>query len=354
MHNFTKTLLTGLALTLGACDADDIDDIGDIGDETSEFRPGVGTFSMNTSFIGGHDYDELNLLGALRKGVRLNKVCLANANKTCLVLNTGSKGIAPDKLWVTASQLFGKKNDVTYQGIDFNKSRWYLDLDHNRDGVIDSTIQLVLDNAKPAKTVAPTPVVYWNYYWAYDSKTATGLITKYIVQSEAPTPMCEIDPDTGSLGSVLLEETTIDTSPTTKGLVEYAPNVMFVACHSGASGKAPGGFGYAMHDLGQKVYTNVIRLIRADYGNNGTSFTAPGQKLTVTDDLVINKQYDSGYKLEGLLSLDAGWLCIYQPRMVTQADVLAANPTVPICDSRAVVGDWFGGVLSNVMTQPVP
>jgi len=195
--------------------------------------------------------------------------------------------------------------------------------------------------------------VFWNYFWAFDSKTATGQLPKYIEQSELPTPLCEVDTETGSLGSVLLEDTSIDTSPTTKAVVEYVSNSMFVACHSGAAGKALHGWNYPMHKLGQKVYTNVLRIIRGDYGNNGMSFTAPGQKLAVSDELSINYQYDPSLKLEGLVSLEKGWLCIYQPRMASLADVLAVNPNLPLCDGSEKLGDSFGGVVSDVMTQPV-
>lgn len=353
MHNFTKTLLTSLALTLAACDEPGADLGEDFGEGATEFRPGVGGFQLNTSFIGGHDYAELDLAGAFHKSVKLTKVCLADTNRTCLYPGVASKGVVPDRLWVEKSQLMGQKQDMVFKGKDFARSRWFLSLDHNRDGVIDSTVQLVINGVEIAKTVAPTPMVYWNYFWAFDSKTATGLLPKFIEQSEIPTPMCEVDADTGSLASVLLEDTSIDTSPTTKAIVEHVPNSMFVACHSGAAGKATVGWNYALYDVGNKVYTNIIRIMRADYGNDGMSFTAPGQKLTVTDDLSINKEWDPSLKLEGLISLDAGWLCIFQPRMVSLADVLAANPNISICDGSEELGDTFNGVVSNVVTQPL-
>ena len=350
MNNLTKIFLTSMALTLGACD-EPAEFGDDFGDGAIAFRP-LG-FNLNTSFMGGHDYDELNLVGAFHKSVRLDKVCLSVGNNPCLSPGVAAKGTPQDELWVQDSQLFGKRIDTVYKGKDFNNSRWYVELDHNRDGAIDSTIQLVLISAKGSKTLAATPVPFWNYYWAYDSMTATGLVTKYIKQEESPTPMCEVDPDTGSLGSVLLANTHIDTSATTKGLVEEVPHSMFVACHSGAAGKAPIGWNYVMHDVGRLAYENVIRMIRADYNNDGQSFTAPGEKLTVTDDRMINKQYDAAFKLEGLISLEKGWLCVFAPRMVDIADVVGAYPNITICDEKASLGDSVGGVVSNVMTQPV-
>jgi len=353
MTTFTKIFLTSLALTLGACDSDDVGDFGeDFGDDEIAFRP-VGSFRLNTSFMGGHDYDELDLVGKFHKNVKLTKVCLNVGNKPCLTPGPAPKGSQPDELWITDSQLFGKKGDTIYNGKDFSNSRWYVELDHDRDSFIDSTIQLVLLSAKASKTLAATPVPFWNYNWAYDSMTATGLVTKYIKQQEAPTPMCEVDPDTGSLGSVLLADTHIDTSATTKGLVEEVPHSMFVACHSGAAGKAPIGWNYVMHDVGRLAYENVIRIIRADYNNDGQSFTEPGEKLTVTDDRLINKEYDPAFKLEGLISLEKGWLCVFAPRMADLADVVAAYPNITICDEKASVGDSVGGTVSNVMTQSV-
>ena len=353
MNTFTKILLTSVALTLAACDPDDLGD-ADFGDEASEFRPGFGSYSLNTSFIGGHDYDELDLMGAFHEFVKVKKVCLSVGNKPCLFPGVATKGTIPDRLWVEKSQLFGKKGDQLFKGKDFAMSRWFLELDHDRNGVIDSTIELEISNVKAQMTVATIPVEFWNYAWAFDSKTATGLVSKFIEQQPTPTPMCEVDPDTGSLDSVLLENTHLDTSPTTKGIVEFRENSMFVACHSSASGKLPGDWGYAMHDVGRKAYTNLIRAVRADYGNDGKSFTKPGQVVAVTDDLGVNKDHDGALQLEGLISLESGWLCVYVPRLVPLADVVAAYPNITICDERAIVGDTVNGTVSNMMIQPVP
>jgi len=337
MHIFTKTLLTSLALTLAACDEPGAEFGADFGDEATAFRPIAGGFSLNTSFIGGQDYGEMNLKGVPHKSIRLTQVCLS-IERICI--STTNKGEA---LWVEKGEIFGLKNGTIFRGTQFTNSRWYLELDHNRDGVKDSTIQSVILKASPNKTVQ-TSISYWDYTWAYDSKTATGLVTKYIEQKETATPMCEVDVESGSIASIVLENTSIDTSPTTKALVEDVADSMFIACHSGASGKAPT-WGYVLHDLGHLGYTNVLRLIRADYCNTGESFTEPGQTLAVTDNLDISKQYDATYALEGMASFAKGWVCLDKPRLVDLADVHNA------CDIPACKDMVFGDPDVDIMTQ---
>jgi hypothetical protein len=333
MHNLTKTLLTSLALTLGACD-EPTELGGDFGDEATAFRP-TG-FNLNTSFIGGQDYGELDLKGLWHKYARVTMVCLSERG-VCIYPSKG------DALWVEAGEIMAAKNGVKYRGTSFSGSRWYLDLDHDRDGVKDSTIQTLIQKASANKTVQ-TSVPYWDYTWAYDSKTAAGLVTKYVKQQEAPTPMCEVDVDTGSIASIALENTSIDTTPTTKAIVENIPNSMFVACHSGAAGKAPT-WGYVLYKVGHKAYTNVLRVIRADYCNTGMSFTAPGQKVAVTDDIVISDQFDASYTLEGMASMADGWLCLEQPRLVNLAEVTG------VCAIPACKDTNFGDPGVDIMTQ---
>lgn len=328
MQNFTKLFLTSLALTLAACDAGDLAD--DFGDEATEFRPGpYGGISLNTSFLGGMDNGEMNLMGKVHKDIRLTKVCMAGRHSVCILPGK-------DSLWVEAGQILGQKGGVTYKGADFTNSRWYLEVDYDRDGVVDSTVENVITAAAPNATVQ-TDIPYWDYSWAYDSKTATGLLTKFIKVSETPTPVCEVDVDTGSVGSVVLEHTSIDTSVTTSAIVEKVPDVMFIACHSGAAGKAPT-WGYVLYNLGHKRYTNVLRVIRADYCNSGESFTEPGQKVAVTDVLGISDQYDAAYKTEGLASIMDGWMCLDRPRLADLGDVTSAC-AIPACGEKAKLGD---------------
>ena len=326
MQNFTKLFLTSLALTLAACDTGDLG--ADFGNEATEFRPGgLGGFNLNTSFLGGMEHGEVDLMGKVHKDVRLTQVCMYGRHGVCIFPGK-------DSLWVEAGEIIGQKGGVTYRGEYFIKSRWYLELDYDRDGVVDSTVENVIIAAAQNATVQ-TGISYWDYSWAYDSKKATGLLTKYIKVSETPTPVCEVDVDTGSVGAVVLENTSIDTTPTTKAIVENVPNVMFIACHSGAAGKAPT-WGYVLYDLGHKPYTNVLRVIRADYCNNGESFTEPGQKVAVTDALGISDQYDASFTVEGMASITDGWVCLDKPRLADISDVTSACD-IPAC--KAKLGD---------------
>lgn len=340
MNTFTKTLLATLALTLGACDAADPADFQD-GDVA--LRPLLGGFSLNTSFIGGHDFSELDLDGKVHKYARLDKICFKSPGKEQYCVVPGK-----DLIDVTDGMLWAKRGGMTYKGYDFRNSLWYLSVDYDKNGFLDSTIVTTILDAQPNKTVpsgSASPVGYWDYYWAYIPSSASGMITKYLEKGESPVPTCEPDVDTGSLGSIVLADTSIDTSASTHGDVEKVPRSLFIACHSGASGKTPT-WGYVHHAVGHKAYESVIRTIRADYCNDGVSWTEPGQHLAVTDVLDISKQYDPGYKMEGLVSFENGWLCLSNPRLANLGDVQAA------CGISECKPDWVAGDEgSDVLTQ---
>jgi len=332
MHTLTKTFLTSLALTLAACDAEPAELGDDFGAGATEFRP-FGGFSLNTSFLGGHEHSELDLKGKFHKGSTLTKVCMGTVGGK----HSEPVCIYPDKdlLWVEKGQIMGQKGATPYKGEDFIGSRWFLKVDYDRDGVIDSTIDTLIVDARANAT--STGIEYWDYFWKYDTKTVTGLATKFIKPQEELREMCKPDAETGSLGSVALENTSLDTTPGTKAIVEKVSNSMFIACHSGAAGKAPS-LGYVLYNIGHIAYTNALRVIRADYCGTGESFTEPGQKIAITDIYGLSDQYDSEHKLEGLVSFKQGWVCLENPRMADLAEVHGACK-IEMCGEKAELGD---------------
>lgn len=344
MHNLTKTFLTSLALTLGACDADTVEGFGE---GSNEFRPGVGTFSMNTSFIGETaDFGEMNLRGEVHKFSQLTKVCFDAARSPCI-------NPQKDSLWLDdIGQINAQGYAGQFSGTQFENSRWYLNLDYDRNGTLDSTIILKITKVV-AKFEPNTKTDYWEYHWAYETLTATGLVVKYIKPNEQPTPMCAPDEDKEgstfeSVASIQLSAS-VDTTPATDGVVKKAEHVMLSACYGGALAKAYVGWGYPRpQHIGYEQFTNVIRVLRADYCNTGESFTAPGQALTVSDGLGYNWQFDASLPLEGRATFSGGWECISRPRMVDVSDVTSAC-AIPICDEKDVdpsTVDW-----DDILTQ---
>ncbi len=358
MNTFTKTFLTSLALTLGACDPAELDGFGD---GATEFRPGgYGGYQLNTSLFGTFEHSEFDLAGKLHKFSRLTKVCLDpvavgnNLKPEYLCIIPGVEG---NSLSVKDGQIFGAKWGTKFGGTQFRNSRWSLEFDVDRDGSLESKLEIRITEA--AINATPHGEKYFDYTWVFDKNSATNLMAlkvglgeggnKYGEKNAPPelVPVCEKDVDTGSIASVVLGDTTIDTEVIT-GIVEKAESSMFIACHSGAAGKAPT-WGYVLHAVGHLGYENVIRVIRADHCNNGGSFTEPGQKLAVTDSASYSKQYDSAYKLEGLASFEKGWLCVLNPRFADLSDITSACE-IKICDESAGLGD----IDSNIITQLVP
>lgn len=343
MHTFTKTFLTSLALTLGACDAGNLDAFGE---GASEFRPGVGGFSLNTSFIGEmEDFGEMHLRGEVHKFSQLTKVCFASPRSPCV-------DPTKDKIWLDDDgQIHAAGYVGDFQGAQFINSRWYLNLDYDRNGAMDSTIILKITDVV-AKVEPNTGTDYWEYHWAYESLTASGLVTKFIKPSESPTPMCVPDPDKyggtfESVASIQLSAS-VDTTPTTDGIVKKAEDVMLSACYGGALAKAYAGWGYPRpQHLGYDAYTSVVRVIRADYCNNGQSYTAPGEALAVSDGQGYNMQFDAAYALEGKATFSGGWQCISRPRMVDLSEVTNACD-IKLCDEKV---DPAAMGADDIMTQ---
>ena len=337
MKTLTQTLLTSLALTLGACDAGDAFVDGD-----TALRPGGGWgggLQLNTNFIGGHDNSELDLDGQFHKHARLDRVCLspkhADIQKpVCLIAGK-------DTIDVKDGMIIGAKGGQNFHGVAFKASDWLLQIDHDKDGVLDSTVTLRILDARSVATTptgSAAPVEYWNYHWAYDPGTATGHLAAILKKGEQKSgtfvPTCEPDVDTDSLGTVVLGDTSIETRPDhVTGDVEEKARVMFTACHSGAVGKAPR-WGYVLHKIGHKYYENIIRMIRADYCGDGDSWTEPGQAVALTDKaLGVHYEFDAAYSFEGVVSLESGWVCVDTPRLspvYTYNDVKSACG-IPTC-----------------------
>ena len=344
MTTLSRTLLTSLALTLGACDAGDA-----FVDGATALRPGgFGGIRLNTNFIGGHDNSELHLDGKFHKGARLDRVCLspkhADIQKPVCIF------AGKDPLDVKEGMIIGAKGAQSFLGAAFKGSDWLLQLDLNKDGILDSTVTLKILDARQVATApngGAAPVVYWDYYWAYDVTTATGELANFLDKQEQKSgtfvPVCEPDADTDSLGTVVLRDTSIETKPgAITGDVEEKARVMFTACHSGAVGKAPS-WGYVHHDIGHKAYETIVRVIRADYCKDGDSWTEPGQAVALTDKaLGVHDNFDAAYSFEGVVDLEDGWICVDTPRhtAVYTYDHVKAACGIPQCKDMG--GDIIG------------
>ncbi|MCB9569207.1 MAG: hypothetical protein H6710_18670 [Myxococcales bacterium] len=346
MSTLTKTLMMTLTLTLaGACDVED----ADFGDGEVALRPGGGGFSgisLNTDFftdgVGFHGMSvaEIDTKGNLHKGVDLYKVCLMGG-EVCIFPGK-------DELYVKQGEIHAiKGGGMSFSGTDFANSEWYVQLDSDGDDKIDSYGVMVIQEAYIGMTA--TGIKYWNYMWLNDTSRAKGLITqKWEGKGGESIPVCKIDVDTGSLGSVALGNVTIDNSEFTHGDIDHRDDTLYIACHSGAVGKAPHVWNYVHHDLGDKAYETAVRVIRADYCNDGTSFTQEGQQLLTDDDKAYNSAYNPAEDTELLASWDKGIVCV-NPKGLRLAKI---EDVEEVCEVKYCDGSdtWWGAGL-DLMTQ---
>lgn len=94
-------------------------------------------------------------------------------------------------------------------------------------------------------------------------------------------PSCAMD-DSGFYEAVLLGDLTVDAAT---GDITSRPNTMFIACLSGAMGKAAS-LGYVPGEtVTTDEYEASVRMLRADYCGDGRSYTLPGTPLLYWDSL---------------------------------------------------------------------
>lgn len=283
-------LAGALALSVGC--APDIDD--DLGEVT--FRPGGGGVWLNTSVLGVLPLSELDLGGALHKGVALQHVRI---NKK------GQGWVTLDKVWSEEGQLHGSRGGAAYSGLDFAHSRWELTIE-GKGGATPATMWIdeVSDDAEG-----------WHYVFAYDNGEGTAHY------------LCDNDPGDGHRAAAIAD-LTVD--PASADMAER-PETLYIACISGAVGKAVE-WGYRPWELGVDDFEAVVRVIRADYCGDGVSWTKPGTSIQLADVWEIHG-FEAPIGATEALWGRGGAICLSQPR----ADMKVACPggDLPACDPGA-------------------
>ncbi|MEZ4448475.1 MAG: ADYC domain-containing protein [Nannocystaceae bacterium] len=308
IHTLTKTLLMAATLSLvAACDAEP--EAADIGPGDVSLRPLSG-IQLNTSFIGGFEFSELDT----NFGVAHNDSVLLGVS-----VIYKRDPIPLDAVWVEKGMIVGRKGTMVFKGHDFLNSRWSLKLDYDHDGSMDSSIETTILSVVDDWTGVGDPYIRYNF--AYDWKTAGGVIKKYIEPSEKPTPTCEVDVDTGSLEAVAIGDLSVDRK---SGDMSIRKNTIQIACFSSATGKtATWNYLYHLYDV--KTFETMVRMIRADYCGDGYSWTEPGQKLQLEDVYGVNGFVDPSGKDEAFWVVGGAAACLNLPRHpgVNVADVVA-------------------------------
>ncbi|HGG56863.1 MAG TPA: hypothetical protein ENK31_03595 [Nannocystis exedens] len=330
------TLAATLTLTLG-CDAEPEVDFG--AGEVS-LRP-LGGFRLNTSFIGKFGWSELDIrTGNVHEGTKLHMVCIdpqVYGDELCLI-----PGL--DDIWVDKGEIHGKKYGTVYKGLDLKNSEWHIEADSDGDGVLDSQFIAHVDDVKNTATAQGTP--YWAYLWTYRSWEVVGPLAAKVEQSKSPQPFCEKDVDTGSLHSVANGRLHVDMAT---GDFSGDPDVVFLACFSGAVGKVQQDWGYVNYKIGRKKHELVTRVARADYCGDGTSYTEPGTAMQIEDKWGLNGFAVAELPTEAQWVVGGAAACLYEPRHpAVTYEMVETHCGIPTCEEFGVLGDWGDEVHTKV------
>lgn len=292
------------ALALGCDPADaDLDDLGDLGDV--ELRPGSGAGGvwLNTHAIGTHAFSEIDLKEAPHDGVRLVRVLIPGPNATWLEL---------DKLEFEGSgQLRGKLGNVLYKGAGLLNSRWELKLLQGATETPATMWISAYEEAEPGE---------FRYTFHYEN--ADGVAT----------PVCTPDPD-GDISVVPMRNLHVDDIT---GDVTTRSDTLYLACTSGAVGKAAV-WGYKSWNLSPADFEVAVRMVRADYCYDGTSWTTPSAPIEIKDRWGINDHLNPTNPTEAVWGKDF-LRCLATPR--GGQPVTCNGAALPACPANVGMTTW--------------
>ncbi len=299
------------------CDPDDVGEFGEPDDAGEvEFRP-IGGVWLNTSSIGPLQFSQVDLDGQALDGLVLTGVFIQRPNDQWLRL---------DRVKIGGGQLRGKRGDVDYSGADLVGSRWQL------------------------STTAGEPVEVW--ISAYQVISSEEI--RYTFQTRTPSGavayVCDPDAE-GDHSAIAIKNLTVDHQT---GAMAAREHTMFVACLSGAVGKAYK-WGYDPEDS-VSDFEAAVRMVRADYCFDGASWTVNGTSMQVQDRLRSGAFLYPGYPTEAVWTR-TGLACLSQPRwtVYTVAQVSCNGVSIPACPANVGMTTYPQTMFwTKLGTQPMP
>lgn len=305
MDRQKKLLMVGNAMLLCVlafgCDA--VDDPGavDGGAEEATLRPGSGAGGvwLNTNAIGTTPISELDLQGKLHDGARLGKVSVKASNGAYLAL---------DKIEWVGGQPRGRRGNTHYSGASMVGSKWELTL------VVDGAPQPKLLTIADYEEAAPG-----EYRYVFQYNDADG----------APQDVCAPDVS-GDVSVIPLKDISVDDAT---GAITQRSNTLYLACTSGAVGKAVV-WGYKPWERSLAEFAAAVRMVRADYCYDGRSWTTPGTPVEVRDRWHINDFLNEDHPTEALWGED-GLVCLSTARSFSYPEITCASP-LPSCDGETL------------------
>lgn len=269
----TSILMTAAILALGAglgCDAEDPADL----EGPIALRPGGdGGWNLNTSKANDEHLPSVKLTPPTNQGLNLN---LNNADAqayhlTSADLDVNGATITLDGIDLVDGELHGWRGKSQFAGDQFDGAALHFtSLAH---GALTLRVEHLLDaSGGPLYVLAAE------------------------VQGSDPVKLCAPDPDAGNAYGAYLLPIDVDDAAN----IFASPETMYIACTSGAIGKARQ-WGYDPEDIGVSAFETVIRAIRADYCGDGSSHTLVGTPIRIKDAFGVSSPYTGDAELE------AGW-----------------------------------------------
>jgi hypothetical protein len=257
MPNLTAHVLAGVTvLAMFAPGCDPADQAGFATDEEVTLRPGSGAGGvwLNTSAIGGHAFSEIDLKGGKHDGVQLKQVLIKEAGDTW--------GVA-DKVEFVNGQMQVRRGIKVYSGQALLGSKWQLDL---LAGQVVTPTEIRISGVTSPKA--------GEFRYSFEYTDADDVVV----------PLCPADAE-GKTTAVPIKDITVDIDT---GVLSPRANTLYLACTSGALGKAVT-WGYRPWERSLDDYEAAVRMVRADYCYDGTSWTVPGTPIAIRDPWNINK-----------------------------------------------------------------
>ena len=282
------TLAWMLALGTG-CDPGEQAD----GDDPIEFRTTAGVW-LNTSSLGLATLSGIDLTGEVLDGTTLTSV---------LLQRPGDVWLAVDQLEIASGHLQGRVGETYYTGTDLVGSRWQL---------------------SPAEG---EPYEIWISGYSEISATEARYTFQALDAHGDTVHVCAPDAS-GQHAGYPLADILVDHAT---GAMTARPNTLYIACISGAIGKAVT-WGYSPVSLALDEFTTVVRMIRADYCFDGASWTTAGTGVQIKDKWNIDAFLYSSYMTEAVWTA-TGVACLSHPRWseVLVGEVTCNGQPLPTC-----------------------
>ena len=341
-NNLLAMALMSVAAATG-CDTGEEDfGEGDVSDRCIGF--GCGGIKLNTFQFGKLSASELPRDNTeIYNGTRLVQVRLLCPPKDSKNFSRFPKACLEkaltfklDDVWSSQGELRGMAEGKEFKGADFLKSQWFVEF--SEANVVTEDIVLTVNQYSQQGA---------NFFYTFDYPNP--------INPKETVPACKetLDPVTGQVvgtKAVAIEDIVVDTDT---GIIDYKKNMIYIACVSGAVGKATT-WGYKPYDpaFGVKSFTGAVRVVRADYCGDGDSWTTVGNALQLADKWGYSSFNANPGPTEALWTVE-GAACLGEPRWVGQVkyeDVICNGDKLMPCKA----GYDLGSLENTVFWSTLP